>query len=175
MQANQSLTHLDLSANFLSDDGTQGIASALHHNNTLTSLDLSRNDITPAGMPYLQNALLDNSTLAVLDLRVNDMRKRGAKALLDTLKSKEHPVNTALVQLCKMPVRGLIDDTVEELDLSFRDISVGETVILTALLQSTRNLTALDMTGNVIRDDYLTFLRDVCQDDLRETPIEFVM
>merc|ERR1719197_487399 len=165
LQANESLTHVNLSSNFVADDGAQAIASALHHNQTLTSLDLSRNDISPYGMPYFQNALLHNHTMVSLDLRVNDMRKRGAKALLDALISREHPVNQSITHLCKLPVRGLIEDEENEVDLSFSDLSVGEAVILTALVQPTRNLNYLDLTGNVIRADYVTLLKDLCNDD----------
>ena len=44
-----------------------------------------------------------------------------------------------------------------------------------ALVQETRKLTLLNLAGNVIRDDYVTFLRDVCCDDLRGTVIKLVV
>lgn len=172
LASNTRLTHLNLASNFVGDEGAAALATMLESNGAITSMDLARNDISPDGIPHLSLALQANDSVAVLDLRENDMRKRGAKALLDALQSREHPVNTSLVSLCRIPVRDLIHDRCEAIDLNNASVGVGECVILTALIQGKEALTSIDITGNTIREDYRVFLRDVCCDATRTAPIQ---
>ncbi|CAM4841326.1 unnamed protein product [Rotaria magnacalcarata] len=62
----QTLTHLGLNENKITDNGAQQLAEALKTNKTLTHLYLHQNQIKDAGAQSLGEALKTNQTLKVL-------------------------------------------------------------------------------------------------------------
>jgi Ran GTPase-activating protein (RanGAP) involved in mRNA processing and transport len=160
LACNQTVTQLDLSSNFIGDEAAAGIASMLHLNRTITDLRMWRNDITPDGVPHIANSLKFNGVLAYLDLRCNDMRKRGAKALLQTLIGE----NTAIIQLCALPFRHLVNDRVRFLDLQHMELGIGEAVLLAHFVKFNEKLERLDVQHNHIREDHKQNLRDLVGD-----------
>lgn len=83
---NNYLTSLNLSNNFMSEEGVKYLADALRVNTSVTSLNLDDNFIGDNGATYLAEALEVNSSLKNLSLRNNRILKNGAIALVDALK-----------------------------------------------------------------------------------------
>ena len=65
---NPSLIYLNLSDNYIGEEGAKHLAEGLTNNSTLKSLYLKNSDIRPRGGLALAEALRDNSTLELLDL-----------------------------------------------------------------------------------------------------------
>ena len=95
LKTNTTLTNLELSGNNLGPAGAESLATALKTNTTLTNLRLSYdNNIGPAGAESLATALKTNTTLTILDLSVNNIGPAGAESLATALKT-----NTTLTNL----------------------------------------------------------------------------
>ena len=71
LEANTTLTNLDLQGNNIGPAGAVSLATALKTNTTLTNLDLSYNNIGSAGAESLATALKTNTTLTNLDVGGN--------------------------------------------------------------------------------------------------------
>lgn len=84
---NKSLALFDLSANAVGDDGAVALADALAGNTAITALDLHANSIGDAGAVALARCLGANTTLKVLDLRANYIGDVGAGALVEAARS----------------------------------------------------------------------------------------
>ena len=94
LEANTTLTNLDLQGNNIGPAGAESLATALKTNTTLTNLDLSYNNIGSAGAESLATALKTNTTLTNLNLSLNNIGPAGAESLATALKT-----NTTLKQL----------------------------------------------------------------------------
>ena len=78
LQENKSLTHLNLSGNFLfSDLGAHCIFEGLQHNTTLIHLNLSSTRITDEGALYISNLLDSNHSLQILNISLNPIGNDG--------------------------------------------------------------------------------------------------
>ena len=133
-QVNKSLTHLDLSGNFLLLEGNC-VFDGLRHNSTLTHLSLSNinrySDTGPDISRSLGQMLQVNQSLTHLDLSENNL---GAYYVFEGLQS-----NTTLVNL----------------NLSYTGITAADpdtTRSLTKMLQVNKSLTHLDLSENKICD-----------------------
>ena len=87
LEANTTLTNLDLQGNNIGPAGAESLATALKTNTTLTNLDLSySNNIGPAGAESLATALKTNTTLKQLILgHGNDISESVYKKIDDEL------------------------------------------------------------------------------------------
>ena len=94
LDANTTLTNLDLQGNNIGPTGAESLSTALKTNTTLTHLDLSSNNIGPGGAVSLATALKTNTTLTHLDLQGNNIGPGGAVSLAAALKT-----NTTLTKL----------------------------------------------------------------------------
>ena len=65
-QVNVTLKQLDLSWNGFGSAGAQALGEALRHNNTLVHLDLSNNRVSDEGTALLCNGLAANDSLRIL-------------------------------------------------------------------------------------------------------------
>ena len=81
LEANTTLTNLDLQGNNIGPAGAESLATALKTNRTLTNLDLFGNNIGPTGAESLATALKTNTTLK--QLRGHDITESIYKKLND--------------------------------------------------------------------------------------------
>ena len=81
LEANTTLTNLDLADNSIGPAGAESLATALKTNTTLTNLYLSANNIGPAGAESLAKALKTTTTLTNLYLSSNNIGPDGAESL----------------------------------------------------------------------------------------------
>ena len=94
LKINTTLRELNLSKNFISDEGGKALAEALKINTTLTKLNLSKNSIGNQGASAIAEALKTNTTLTTLDFSWNYIDIKGAKKLVEAMK-----INTTLTTL----------------------------------------------------------------------------
>ena len=88
LQENKSLTHLNLSGNFLfSDLGAHCIFEGLQHNTTLIHLNLSSTRITDEGALYIANLLDSNHSLQMLNISLNLIGNDGFAYIAKSLRS----------------------------------------------------------------------------------------
>ncbi|CAG8734697.1 24805_t:CDS:2, partial [Cetraspora pellucida] len=90
---NTTLTYLDLSHNFLQNEGCKALAEALNENTKLTHLHLQNNYIGPEGGIVIALALQKNISLTHLNLSENKLGPDGGQALANALcknKSLKH-------------------------------------------------------------------------------------
>ena len=133
LQVNKSLTHLDLSDNYLADSGARSIFEGLQHNTTLMKLLLEKNTITatnPDTARSITKILQVNNSLTHLNLSRNSLSDLGARCIFEGLQC-----NFTLVKL------------------SLRDNGITSTNLdtatsLTKMLQVNKSLTHLDLSGN---------------------------
>ena len=128
----KSLQTLDLSENCISDDGAKQIADALKVNHSLKTLDLTYNDIGDGGAEAIADALNVNNSLEILRLFYNKIGDDGAKAIANALKA-----NRSLVEL-RMSDNNIGDDGAKAIADALKDI---------------RSLKILDLDGNKIGYD----------------------
>ena len=155
LEANTTLTNLDLADNSIGPAGAESLATALKTNTTLTNLDLQGNNIGPAGAESLATALKTNTTLTNLDLSSNNIGPDGAESLAKALKT-----NTALTNLYlsgnnvgpagaeSLATVLKTNTTLTNLHLSGNNIGPAGAESLATALKTNTTLTNLDLLGN---------------------------
>ncbi|CAH3184204.1 unnamed protein product, partial [Porites lobata] len=129
LEANTTLTNLNLSLNNIGSAGAESLATALKTNTNLTKLNLRSNNIGPAGGESLATGLKTNTTLKNLNLSFNSIGPAGAESLAAALRA-----NTTLTNL----------------NLSDNDIGPAGAESLATVLKTNTTLTNLDLRGNNI-------------------------
>ena len=127
VEANTTLTNLNLSINNLGPTSAESLAPALKTNTTLIKLNLSINNLGPAGAESLATVLKTNKTLTKLNLSINNLGPGGAKSLATTLTT-----NTTLT----------------DLDLGANNLGPAGAKSLAKALQSNTTLTILYLSRN---------------------------
>ncbi|CAF3953112.1 unnamed protein product [Adineta steineri] len=109
LKNNKTVTSLDLSLNWIGNEGVQSVADALNNNTTLTEIKLGcvlNNNKTlntlklcgcgfgPEGVKHIADALRNNTTLTTLDLGLCKLENEGVQYLSDALQN-----NTTLTSL----------------------------------------------------------------------------
>lgn len=82
---NRTLTHLDLSWNFISKKSAVALAKALSYNSTLTALNISHNNIGDLAGQWLAHSLRYNLNLTRLDVSYNAIEPRGISVFIHML------------------------------------------------------------------------------------------
>lgn len=90
LKDNKSMTILRLPNNFISNDGAQSLAYALHSNDTLEHLEIYHNAIGNEGVNALAKAIEDNPNCALkyIDISLNDINKKYLKNLEEVCQKK---------------------------------------------------------------------------------------
>ena len=81
LRSNRALTHLNLQSNFISNPGAKELSEALQWNRSLTHLNLRTNRIGNSGAEDFARALQSSCALMYLDLSDNEVGDSGARAL----------------------------------------------------------------------------------------------
>ncbi|CCW67258.1 unnamed protein product [Phytomonas sp. Hart1] len=132
---NKTYSVLDLSDNYLRDDGVKSIGELLQVNRTIVHVGLSSNDMSYKGVFAIASALEDNKTVISLDLgaksgvNANHIGSQGAEALGKLLK-----VNKVLSRL------NLGSNGLGASGLSFFQSSLIDNTTLTHLNLNSNNL-----------------------------------
>mmetsp|Transcript_8889 Transcript_8889/g.26637 ORF Transcript_8889/g.26637 Transcript_8889/m.26637 type:complete len:327 (-) Transcript_8889:48-1028(-) len=161
LRTNSSLLVINLGGNAqLGDDGAAVLAAALRENTTLRELHLFDCCISSFGATSLADALLCNSSIRKINLNNNLVGDSGAEALaqalientscsLKSLKLRFNVVGArgavALVGVLKHPLRFFCLD---DLDLGYNKISIGDANILADALELNCTVTSFDLRGN---------------------------
>ena len=148
LQANTTLTHLNLRCARISISGAKALGEVLQSNRTLTHLDLHANIISHIGAQALAKGLQSNNVLKHLDLCENYIGDQGAVALAHVLES-----NHTLTYLDV----GNSAEGFFRLSFAFDDVRselIGESgaLAIAHALQSNCSLTYLDLRGNNVND-----------------------
>ena len=87
LQANHTVTHLNMRKVGVGDVEAKALGKILQSNHTLTHLCLAVNEITPVGVEALADALRSNKILEDLNIEDNVIDDEGAEALGKVLQS----------------------------------------------------------------------------------------
>lgn len=108
LSVNKYLLILNLSGNFLGDQGVLSICDGLSNNQTLLSLNLSHNELTWEGARALASGL-KCTTLLELILSRNPLKNKGAKAIAEMLaKGSEVGVEVLDIAECQITHKGAL-------------------------------------------------------------------
>ncbi|XP_068732974.1 NLR family CARD domain-containing protein 3-like [Montipora capricornis] len=131
LEINSTLTELNLHGNKIGHSGAAALAKAVEINSTLTGLYLSRNGIGDSGAALLAKAMEINLTLTILHLGRNKIGYSGAAAL-----DKAVEINSTLTGLY----------------LSFNNIGDSGAAALAKAVEINSTLTQLSLSANGIGD-----------------------
>mmetsp|Transcript_24485 Transcript_24485/g.62214 ORF Transcript_24485/g.62214 Transcript_24485/m.62214 type:complete len:392 (-) Transcript_24485:328-1503(-) len=155
LEANETLTYLDLSNNGLDDDKVRMLASGLVENLSITHLSLAHNKIADRGVRALAKLLDGRSVIALLELQDNQIHTEGAKSLGRALKSNQAlaSLNLRLNRMgddgCKVICEALRTNAVlERLNLAANSAGQATVASVTALLRLNAVMSELDVSCN---------------------------
>ncbi len=156
LQRNLTLTHLDITANPIGDEGAVMIADMLRTNSCLQKLEIRKCRIT-GGAAAIFDALVENRHLTYLDVSYNWVDSAGDA--LSALIQQNTPLQSLILQICSLSsatVSNLAsslqhNSTLRELDLQHNGITTEvehelqqkKSATLTKLLTSTNDLVFL--------------------------------
>lgn len=126
LQHQSCLLQLDLSSNFIQNDGIKFLSQVLVTLKQLNSLDISGNMITESGVEYLCNALekcQHPAEMRHLNLSFNPIRSNSLK-LISRLCQTKRIASLSMVS-CDLTVSNGLDElgTIKRLDISYNHLS----------------------------------------------------
>ena len=139
IQINTNIQKLDMSNDFISDDGMAIISDAFIINESLKEVNLGGNSITQQGAKSLSEAIQVTKILQILDLSYNRISDDGAAAISDSLK-----INVSL----------------QELNLQSNNITTEGIKMIAEAIQVNTTLQKLDLSWNKISDDGAAAISD---------------
>ena len=150
LQENTTLRMLDISYNNISDDkGT--VSHNLKKNSSLQELNMSHNLISNPVLLTIGVGLQENTTLRVLDTSINKITDDGIPAFSNYIKNNS--------KLQKLRILWNEDDHLVDLNFMFQsctmckmNLSDTETILISAFLFSSVNITKLNISHNYITD-----------------------
>lgn len=170
LQANEYITHIDLSCNKFADPGAEQVANLLIDNPNIQYINLWNCDITEIGAGHIARAIAANTSLRKLILSTSTIAAVGMQAIAAALKT-----NTNLQHI---DLRGcVIDDagvdaladslcantSLKHLDLRGNQItSVGATQIAYALRDNTGILLEILLENNPIDNKFIASIQREC-------------
>ncbi|KAH9629254.1 hypothetical protein HF086_008336 [Spodoptera exigua] len=126
--SNRTLTELILSGCRIGPEGAKRIFCSLHMNRSLTKLDLSKNDLLDEGVNYLATAIMRGADIVELNLSKNKLTYHSVLALCEAFEIK---------------------NKLSHLDLSWNSIISSKAVLrLCTYLSDNKNFRELDMSWN---------------------------
>ena len=158
LQANRTLTHLNLTGASIGIPGAKALGNVLQLNSTLTHLDLRDNKIGHIGAEALAKGLQSNDVLVHLNISYNLIGDQGAVALSQALKSNQ---TLTYLNVADNPFRFSFFES----DFDHLDDVIGDSGI-TAIadsLPSNCSLAYLDLQGNYSSDSALAVLGESLQ------------
>ena len=136
---NNTITHIDMSHNKITNHGARLLSKLLGENSVITYLDLCDNQIYTEGGRYLARGLRENDSLLTLNLRLNRLTDDGCRLLLEGLQD-----NTSLTDL-NLGSNGAGQHSAQPLFSIIRD--------------KEHHLSVLDITGNNFESEHFELMR----------------
>ena len=118
LEANNTITDLNLAANQMTRKGWREIADALKKNAKLRTLSLDYNKITDEDVAVIADGLRHSTTLRSVDLEANRIRDEGGRILLDVVKENEKLIDVTLMPMNQIDasiltqIKGILDDRI---------------------------------------------------------------
>ena len=155
LEANTTLTNLNLFNNNLGPAGAESLATALKTNKTLTDLYLAGNNLGPAGAESFARALKTNTTLRNLNLSSNNLGPAGAELPARALKRNKTLTNLYLADNSIGPagaeslaVALKMNTTLTNLNLSRNKLGPAGAESFATALKTNTTLTNLNLSSN---------------------------
>ena len=155
LEANTTLTNLNLFNNNLGPAGAESLATALKTNKTLTDLYLAGNNLGPAGAESFARALKTNTTLRNLNLSSNNLGPAGAELPARALKRNKTLTNLYLADNSIGPAGAeslaialKINTTLTNLNLSRNKLGPAGAESFATALNTNTTLTYLNLSSN---------------------------
>ena len=155
LEANTTLTNLNLFNNNLGPAGAESLATALKTNKTLTDLYLAGNNLGPAGAESFARALKTNTTLRNLNLSSNNLGPAGAELPARALKRNKTLTNLYLADNSIGPAGAEslaialeINTTLTNLNLSRNKLGPAGAESFATALNTNTTLTNLNLSSN---------------------------
>ena len=155
LEANTTLTNLNLFNNNLGPAGAESLATALKTNKTLTDLYLAGNNLGPAGAESFARALKTNTTLRNLNLSSNNLGPAGAELPARALKRNKTLTNLYLADNSIGPAGAeslaialKINTTLTNLNLSRNKLGPAGAESFATALKTNTTLTNLNLSSN---------------------------
>ena len=155
LEANTTLTNLNLFNNNLGPAGAESLATALKTNKTLTDLYLAGNNLGPAGAESFVRALKTNTTLRNLNLSSNNLGPAGAELPARALKRNKTLTNLYLADNSIGPAGAeslaialKINTTLTNLNLSRNKLGPAGAESFATALKTNTTLTNLNLSSN---------------------------
>ena len=155
LEANTTLTNLDLFLNNVGPAGAESLATAIKTNTTLTNLHLFLNNVGPAVAESLAKALKTNTTLTNLYLAQNNLGPAGTESLATALKTNTTLTNLGFYSNNVGPAGAdslatalKTNTTLTNLDLSLGNVGPAGAESLATELKTNTTLTNLDLSQN---------------------------
>ena len=144
---NSTITHLNLSGNFLGHGDFTALAEAIKHNSTIRQLDLSENRFGVGDSDIvLADAIKHNSSITHLNLSSNSFGLSVCTALAEAIKH---------------------NSTIRQLDLSRTNIGLGDCyIVLADAIKHNSTITHLNLSCNSFGLDECTALAEAIKHNL---------
>jgi Ran GTPase-activating protein (RanGAP) involved in mRNA processing and transport len=132
---NNTITHLDVSHNKITNHGARLLSKLLGENSVMCTLNVADNHIHTEGGRYFARGLRENDALLELNLRLNHLGDDGCRLLLE----------------------GLQDNlTLTNLNLSSNYAQEQATHTICSIIRdSDHNMSAIDMSGNLLSEEMI--------------------
>ena len=160
IQVPTTLQKLNISNNWIHDDGAIAISNSLKYNISLQQLNMSKNNITSEGAMYIAEAIQVNSTLEKLDLSSNAISNDGATTISDSLQlnSSLLELNMSRSEITSLGAKYIaeaiqVNTTLEKLNLSSNAISNNGAAAIGESLQFNSSLQELNISKNKITSE----------------------
>lgn len=138
------LRRLNLSQNYVEDEGAKALAAALKAHDNLEDVNLSGNSIGDDGIGALADALKGKRSLKVLDLSNNSFSDTGAKKIAELVKSLPH---------------------LHTLKLGENQIGKEGAKALAAAMKTHQCLKSLDLYRTCLGDEGVEFIADALKEN----------
>jgi Ran GTPase-activating protein 1 len=167
-----NLRRLLVGRNRLEDGGATHIARAVAQLPTLIELRMPSNSIRSAGLKAIADALHNCVAIEILDVSDNNMNREALAAMIDVLPKLTNlrVINfgdTQIGDIGCVKICAIIGEKMthlEELYLSFNDISENGAAAIAKAIQGKKNLRYLDLDGNAISRKALAKIKDVLKE-----------
>ena len=157
LQANPTVTHLNMSRAKVNDVQAKALGETLRSNDTLTHLSIADNKITHIEVEALADALRSNKMLKNLNIKSNNIGDKGAKVLGKVLQSNHTLTHLSIARngITHIGVEALADalrsnKILKNLDIESNNIGDEGAKVLGKVLQSNHTLTHLSIARNGI-------------------------
>ncbi|KAL0242597.1 hypothetical protein GEMRC1_005160 [Eukaryota sp. GEM-RC1] len=160
LKTNSTITSLELSSNYIGDEGVRALAEVLKVNASVTSVNLHYNFIKVEGARALAEVLKLNSSVTSVNLRTNSVGDVGARALADALNvnTSVTSVNLRANSIGDEGARALaealkVNASITSIDLRYNFIGDEGARALAEALKVNTSVTSVNLRANSIGDE----------------------